>query len=178
MNQADPHARVFFALWPGPAQREALAGWQHMLHPVFGGREMRADTLHATLVFLGNVTVRRLEALQLAARELTIAPFSVTFDQPRYWQHNHIAYAAPAAVPPALRALVAELQAGLRRHRFRFEQRDYQPHVTLLRYAQCSEAPLPQVPKIEWPVSDFVLVQSMPDAGTPHYQVLARFPLK
>jgi 2'-5' RNA ligase len=174
----NPHARVFFALWPDAGQRAALADWQPLLRASCGGRVMRADSLHATLVFLGNVAVRRLEALQLAAQEVEAAAFSVTFDRAAYWGHNHIAYAATSTIPPELQALVASLQAALRRHRFRFEQREYLPHVTLLRHATWSDAPLPAMSGVTWPVSEFVLLQSMPQATAAHYQVLARFPLK
>lgn len=178
MNKADQHVRVFFALWPGPAQREALAGWQPALRTCCGGRPMRADSLHCTLVFLGNVAVRRLEALQFAAQEIEAAAFSVTFDRAAYWGHNHIAYAVPSTIPPELRELVAYLQAALRCHRFRYEQREYLPHVTLLRHAKWSDAPLPAVPAVNWPVAEFVLLQSMPQEADTHYSVLARFPLK
>jgi len=178
MNQTDPQARVFFALWPGPAQREALTSWQSTLHACCGGRAMRADSLHATLVFLGNVSTQRLEALRLAAQEVEAAPFAVTFDRAAYWGHNHIAYAATQNIPPGLRELVDGLQSALRRHRFRFEQREYLPHVTLLRHAKWSDVPLPIVPAVSWPVSEFVLLQSLPQTAVAHYQVLARFALK
>jgi 2'-5' RNA ligase len=178
MNRTNPHAKVFFALWPADAQREVLAGWQPTLRASCGGRPMRADSLHCTLVFLGNVATHRLEALQLAAQEVAAAPFSVTFDRAAYWGHNHIAYAATSMIPFELRELVAGLQSALRRHRFRFEQRDYLPHVTLLRHAKWSDAPLPAMSGVTWPVSEFVLLQSLPSDAVSHYQVLARFPLK
>ncbi len=169
--------RVFFALWPNEAERVALAAWQPPLKKLCGGRAMRPDTLHATLVFLGDVTEHRLEALQLAAREVAVAPFEVNFDAARYWGHNHIAYAAPAETPELLRRLVSDLEHGLRRHRFRFDRRSYRPHVTLLRHAGWSDEPLPAMPRAVWLVRDFVLVQSLSNANGAHYQVLARFPL-
>ena len=100
MNTLNPHARVFFALWPDAVRRTALADWQPLLHACCGGRVMRADSLHCTLVFLGNVAVRRLEALQLAAQEVAAKPFTVTFDHAAYWGHNHIVYAAAGTIPP------------------------------------------------------------------------------
>jgi 2'-5' RNA ligase len=138
---------------------------------------MRADTLHSTLVFLGEVEPRRLEALQLAAREVSGKPFGIGFDAARYWGHNHIVYAAPQRVPEALCALVKELESRLRKHRFRFEAREYKPHVTLLRHSKWSDTPLPEMAAVHWPVADFVLVQSLRDENGPHYEVLARFEL-
>ena len=78
-------ARVFFALWPDDAERAVLVAWQPVLHKLCGGRSMRASALHATLVFLGDVVLHRLEALQLAAQEIEGAPFDMTFDVARYW---------------------------------------------------------------------------------------------
>lgn len=169
--------RVFFALWPDASVREQLAAWQPGLGEFCGGRVMRADTLHCTLVFLGEVEARRLEALQLAAQEVEWKAFEVEFDVARYWGHNHIVYAAPQRIPDELNELVGGLEQRLRKHHFCFEARDYKPHVTLLRHAQWSDAPLPALPAVRWPVSEFVLVRSLGDGRGARYEVLARFAL-
>lgn len=70
-----------------------------------------------------------------------------------------------------------QLEQRLRKHRFRFEPREYKPHVTLLRHAKWSDEPLPKMDAVRWAVSDFVLVQSLRDERGPHYEVLARFAL-
>ena len=167
--------RIFFALWPSDEERAALAAWQAPLRELCGGRAMRADTLHATLVFLGDVEESRLEALQLAAQEVKGRAFHLAFDVARYWGHNHILYAAASNVPSKLMQLVEELEQHLIRHRFHFEKRPYKPQLTLLRHAKCSDAPLPAMPRVVWRVRDFVLVQSVPDMNGANYQVLARF---
>ncbi|MDD2700383.1 MAG: RNA 2',3'-cyclic phosphodiesterase [Sideroxydans sp.] len=167
--------RVFFALWPDSAESAALARWQAPLHERCGGTAMRRDTLHCTLVFLGAVLEHRLEALRLAAQEVAFQPFKIDWEGADYWGHNHIAYAAPAVTPPELEALVASLQECLRAHRFRFVDRSYKAHVTLLRHAQWTDAPLPPMPAVRWQVRDFVLVQSKGDAQGARYEVLCRF---
>lgn len=153
---------------------------------------MRADTLHATLVFLGDVAEHRLEALYLAAQETEFADFALNLATAHYWGHNHIVYAAPDVIPPQLADLVSELELNLRRHRFRFEQRAYKPHITLLRHAKWSDAPkagnpsptsgwteltpgLPRMPAVRWRVRSFALVQSLSDEQGARYKVLARF---
>jgi 2'-5' RNA ligase len=177
MNTSIEQVRVFFALWPSQSERSALAAWQPSLHDLCGGRVMRMDTLHTTLVFLGEIAAHRLEAAQLAAQEVRAKPFKICFDTARYWGHNHIAFAAPGSVPPQLVQLVAELEQSLSRHRFRFERRPYKPHVTLLRHALWSDDELPLMPAVTWQISDFVLVQSLSDEQGARYEVLARFPL-
>lgn len=175
--EPNPHVRVFFALWPNEAERAALAAWQTPLRERCGGRAMRADTLHATLVFLGSVAEHRLEALKLAAQEVAGAGFELRLDRAHYWGHNHIAFAAPSVIPAPLSALVHDLEQRLRAHRFRFEQRAYKPHITLLRHAKWSDASLPDMETVVWQMRDFVLVSSQRDEQGAHYEVLARFPL-
>jgi 2'-5' RNA ligase len=170
-------ARVFFALWPGDAERAALAAWQPPLKKLCGGKAMRAETLHNTLVFLGDVAQHRLEALKLAAQEAVGAPFELCLDEARYWGHNHILYAAPSRTPEALQRLVAALEQRLRQHRFHFDRRDYKPHITLLRHAKWRDEPLPPMPTVTWDARSFALVQSLSDENGARYQVLARFPL-
>lgn len=169
--------RVFFALWPVDAERDQLAAWQKPLHRLCGGRAMRSETLHNTLVFIGAVEQSRLEALQLAAQEVSGKPFELCFDVAHYWGHNHIVYAAPVDMPQQLAQLANTLEQRLAAHHFSFDQRKYKPHVTLLRNARWTDAPLPGMRPVRWQISDFALVQSEPVEGTVSYRVLARFPL-
>jgi RNA 2',3'-cyclic 3'-phosphodiesterase len=169
-------ARVFFALWPDEDERAAMAAWQPPLQQLCGGRLTPADQLHNTLVFLGNVEFGHLEALQLAAQEVSGAAFQLNFDTARYWGHNHIVYAAPATVPKNLTQLVGDLEQRLQHHRFKFDQRSYKPHITLLRHAQWSDSPLPTMPRVLWKIRDFALVQSISDGQGVRYEVLARLP--
>jgi 2'-5' RNA ligase len=173
----DPTVRVFFALWPSDAERGALAAWQKPLQHLCGGRAMRGDTLHNTLVFVGDVGQSRLEALRLAAQEVSAAGFELCFDAARYWGHNHIVYAAPGEAPQQLAQLVSDLEQRLMTHRFKFDQRVYKPHVTLLRNARWTDAPLPEMEPVRWQAGDFALVQSVLQEGLATYSVLARFAL-
>lgn len=171
----EPALRLFFALWPNDAERTALASWQSSLHALCGGRVMRPETLHSTLVFLGAVVESRLETLCLAAQEVNFRAFELNLTEARYWGHNHIVYAAPGTVPPPLAELVDELEHGLGKHGFRLERRPYQPHVSLLRNAKWHDALLPSLPAVRWRCREFVLVQSLSDAGGPLYRILAHF---
>lgn len=173
----NPAARVFFALWPKAAESKQLAAWQVPLKRLCGGRAMRGETLHNTLVFVGNVESYGLEVLQLAAQEVSGEGFELCFDEARYWGHNHIVYAAPRHVPQQLLQLVDALGRRLVAHRFEFDRRTYKPHVTLLRNARWSDTALPAMQPVSWQMGDFALVQSVPREGLTDYRVLARFPL-
>jgi 2'-5' RNA ligase len=179
MNHPSDHsaARVFFALWPTAAERDQLAAWQKPLQYLCGGRAMRSETLHNTLVFIGVVEQSRLEALQLAAQEASGKAFELCFDVAHYWGHNHIVYAAPGEMPQQLAQLADALEQRLVAHHFKFDRREYKPHVTLLRNAKWTDAPLPGMQPVCWQIKDFALVQSVLQDGQASYQVLARFPL-
>lgn len=179
MNTQSDHTlvKVFFALWPTAAERGQLAVWQKPLQHLCGGRAMHGENLHNTLVFIGHIEQSRLEALQLAAQEASGKAFKLCFDMAHYWGHNHIVYAAPSHVPPHLVQLAGELEQHLTAHRFKFDQRGYKPHVTLLRNAHWTDAPLPEMQPVRWQIKDFALVQSLQNDGLAIYQVLARFPL-
>lgn len=177
-RSAQPTAKVFFALWPSAAERFHLAAWQKPLELLCGGRAMRAENLHNTLVFIGNIAQSRLEPLQLAAQEVNGEGFELCFDAARYWGHNHIVYAAPAHQPQPLTQLVLALEQSLIRHGFKFDVREYRAHVTLIRHARWTDAPLPAMQPVCWQVNDFALMQTVSHEGLAAYRVLARFPLR
>jgi 2'-5' RNA ligase len=152
--------RLFFALWPDPPARAALAAWARGAETVCGGRLMRAQNLHFTLAFLGDVAAVRLDELIAAAGDVPAADVHIDVDQVDYWRHNRIVWAGTRAVPQGLAALVAALRAALDRAGFRYDAKPFVPHVTLLRDAR--PAPLPPFPCVQWHSPAFVLVRSVP----------------
>lgn len=144
-----------------------------------GGRLTRSDTLHLTLVFIGRVERSRLPAIVQAAAGLVAADFSLAFDRRGCWRHNKVAYLQPSQVPPALGALVAGLEQALDTADVDFDRRAYQPHVTLVRRADCRLAPSDSLDTpIHWPAREFVLIESCLAEAGPTYRPLARFPMR
>lgn len=166
--------RVFFALWPDVAVRESLLGIAADCHARCAGRGMRGDTLHMTLAFIGEMAAAQLPEVKAVAGALYVPPFTLTLDRVACWRHNRITHLYPGEAPVTLLHLVAALEAGLKHAGIPFDRRPYQPHVTLLRQADCSAA-LPQIRPLRWPVSDFVLVQSVSCAQGARYEVLGRW---
>lgn len=178
MKQAksDRQARVFFALWPNGAERAEMAAWQPALKKLCKGRVMRADNLHATLVFLGNVDMAQLGEARKAAAEVRSDAFALRWNRVHYWEHNHIVHAAADDIPEQLASLMRQLEANLLQRGFEFDRRKFQAHVTLLRNARCGNG-LPEIAPLVWDMREFVLMQSVSmEAGT-HYQVLEKFAL-
>ena len=173
--RADAVARVFFALWPGAETRRQFAQWTQALRGECGGRAMRDENLHLTLVFIGNLAAGRLDALEAAAAGIACAPFLLEFERPAFWRRNRIVCAEPVAVPPALAELVAGLEAALAQAGVGFDRRPYVPHTTLLRNAHRGPAEFSGA-SIRWQVDGFALLCSQPEAGGVRYWPLASWP--
>lgn len=162
---------MFFALWPGEAERSALLKQALAFKADAGGRLTRSAKLHMTLVFLGDVGGERVAQLQNIARSVLGSAFLMHIDKAGYWPRQKIVWAAPQRVPAALTQLVDSLESALRAGGFRIEDRAWRPHITLLRDAR-RPATLPAM-ALDWPLCDFVLVES---AGGV-YRVIGRWSL-
>lgn len=155
-----------------------MAAWQIPLQRNGDGHPMALNNLHATLIFMGEVAVERLEQLKLAAEEVSSEKFHISFDIARYWGGSHVIYAAPIVVPAELIKLHALLEQRLRHHHFNFDSRIYKPHVTLLRNAHWTDEPLPEMQSVSWFVREFALVSSVSSEAGMQYEILAKFSLK
>ncbi len=155
--------RLFFACWPPPAVAQALARWARAAQRDCGGRATREEAIHLTLAFLGDAEP---EAAQAAARQARGEASSFVLTEARFWAHNRIVWVGPEKCPAALAALARNLG----------EEREFAAHVTLIRKARAPKR-LPALPALEWPVTEFLLVNSHLGPEGPSYEVLERFPL-
>jgi len=167
--------RLFFALWPDDATRDALNRTGKWLHQHWGGRRMRADTLHITLAFLGSTPAAQLDALIACADAVQADTFELILDQAGYWRHKRIGWLGASQTPPQHAALVVALNTALRAAGYAVDARPHVPHVTLLRNSAGGE--VPECTPVHWPISDFVLVASRTETAGAHYEVIRRWPL-
>jgi 2'-5' RNA ligase len=165
---ASPVERLFVALWPDQRVRSALAAVQQRWTWPAPAALVRADKLHATLHFLGDVACDRVDALK-AALEVASTPFELQLRAAEVWRGGIAVLETDT--PPALMALHAALGEALSGLGLSVEVRPYRPHVTLARHAQ-GALPPPELPPVRWPVHGHALVCS---AGG-NYTVLARYP--
>jgi 2'-5' RNA ligase len=156
--------------------RAALAAMAHEAQALCGGRAAAPANIHLTLFFVGDVERERSAALEEAAGEARGASFELAIDRVGYWRHNRIVWAGTSACPAALIELESSLRAVLARLGLRGEERPYAPHITLVRDAARKPAPAVFAP-LAWPVSEFVLVESVPRAGGVSYEPRARWRL-
>jgi len=170
---------VFFALWPEPDVRKRLHALSGSLHGRLGGRRSHPDTLHLTLIFVGEVENALLAPMREAASRVGVPSFEMVFDRLDCWRHNQIAHVGLAETPAPLRALVDGLGAALGKAGIPFDARPFKAHVTLLRKTDCmkfgGQNPAPQ--PIRWSARDFVLVRSSLRPEGARYERLAGWPL-
>lgn len=167
--------RLFFALWPDDATRDALNDAGKRLHQHWGGRLMRADTLHVTLAFLGRTPADQLEILAACADSVQTDAFELVLDHAGYWRHNRIGWLGASRTPPQHFELVGTLNAALQTAGFAVDARPHVPHVTLLRNAVGGE--VQECTPVHWPIKGFVLVASRTEADGARYEVIRRWPL-
>jgi RNA 2',3'-cyclic 3'-phosphodiesterase len=173
---AATHQRLFFALWPGEATRRALWQLSGKLHQIWSGRRVKPDTLHMTLVFLGDTPVESLEDLRRIGASMDIGKFSLSLDRAACWRHNKLGFLSPTESPPQLMQLVYGLEEKLEAAGISFDERPYKPHLTLLRNTRCTT----QIPfePIFWDIEEYGLVSSSTTEAGPTYQLIGRWPLK
>jgi 2'-5' RNA ligase len=177
-DQSKPaSARLFFALWPDAAASAGLAKAGEHLHGICDGRRTRRETIHLTLVFLGEIGVEQIDDLLELAGNIQVPAFGIGFTRCGWWPRNRIVWVAPEVMPAELTLLVDQLREKLGIAGFHFDAKPFVPHITLLRKGDCKDNPLPAV-TVEWRAEDFVLVRSVPSESGSAYEVVGRWPLR
>ena len=176
MAEAATTQRLFFALWPDDATRDALNRAGKWLHQHWGGRRMRADTLHLTLAFLGNTSATARDALLPHIDAIHAEAFDLRLDRVGHWPQNRVGWLGCSEPPVQLTELAKRLRVVLRASCVSFDAGTFVPHVTLLRNSPGGAAPA--FDPIEWHAGDFALIASVPGEQGPHYTVLRRWALR
>jgi len=174
-NGIKTYSRLFFALWPDEATRQALT----QLSKTFdtqAGKPAAPDNFHVTLVFLGNVNLETAALLKQYAPDISAEPFELTFESLSYWQQPKILCATCKNIPQPIVALASKLDALARQCGLRTDIRSYVPHITLVRHAQF--IPDQAIKPVVWSAEAFCLVQSCSEPEGVCYRVLRRWPLR
>ncbi|GAB3350888.1 RNA 2',3'-cyclic phosphodiesterase [Chromohalobacter beijerinckii] len=164
--------RLFFALWPDDASRRALASAADRLAPICGGWPLPAANMHITLAFLGNVDSARLEALGGLTRAWPRFADAWTLDRLGHFPRPRIVWAggAPSAT---LSRLHDALWQALAAHGFTPPQREFTPHVSLVRQAERPARETTLATPIVWRFDHLALVESQLGNGGSRYRTLA-----
>ena len=180
MVTAEPAKRVFFALWPTEAQRNALADATLDAVRSSGGRPVPSLNLHTTLSFLGSVPERRIQDLDSIARRVAgasasgAAPLLLKFDQVEYWKKPQILCVVAQGESPQVLALADALAKETAGAGFNPDLKPFRPHVTLARKVSHPIRTTGMDPVV-WRFTEFALVESRTEPGGSAYRILASF---
>ncbi len=169
--------RLFFALWPDPQTRGALARVAQEVAGETGGRVVAADNIHLTLAFLGERPRELVGALCGLAAGIERAPFALSLDDIGYWRKAGLAWLGSEAPSVELHGLQSDLAQRLAGAGIALEPRPFAPHITLARRIG-SIVRRRQAPAIIWPVEAFALVASELGREGARYRVLETWPLR
>src|SRR5215213_1122728 len=99
-----PALRLFFAVQPDDSARQLLSNLAGEVARLTVGRAARAENLHVTLAFLGEVAQETIPVVAAigAASAAVSEPFVITLDHVGFFRDAGIAWIAPTANPDAL----------------------------------------------------------------------------
>lgn len=168
--------RLFFALWPGEAQRQALlTAAQPFIDK--NARAQSAQNLHITLAFLGSIESAQQRCLEQQAAAVHVPAFELNIDRIDFWARQHILWAGSSVRCEALFQLAAQLTEGIRACGLVPEQRTYQPHITLARQQVQGPKQAQDIAPINWAATEFVLAESVHAQNGVVYRPLKHWPL-
>lgn len=163
-------ARLFLALWPGPATRAAIAGAADRAAWPAGVARVAPAQLHLTLHFIGPVAAERVDSL-VPRLEVPMRRFELRLAHAESWPRG-LAVLCADGQPAELAALHARLADTLRRDGLPVESRPFRPHVTIARRAEGVAWPVAPA-TVRWPVRGYSLVLS--EGG---YRRIADYPAR
>ncbi|MGR9114470.1 MAG: RNA 2',3'-cyclic phosphodiesterase [Gammaproteobacteria bacterium] len=164
--------RLFFALWPDDAVRKQCTDLIRAIESK-DGRPIRADNLHVTLTFLGNVDTETEHALTEAAAGITVSEMAITFDRVEFWRKPGILCLSSLNPDPAVTALAMHLTSLAAEFGVPVDERPFAPHVTLIRKAKRPSQI--EFEPIIWPAESFCLVESCTLPEGVEYRVIKRW---
>lgn len=184
----EPTRRLFFALWPDEAMRQAMAHATRKAARASGGRPIADGNLHVTLAFLGSVPERRLSELaeiaRGAAENLRAAfagagpagnPLELTFDRLEYWRAAQLLCTLPTEPPAPVTALARKLQDLLAGRGFATDLKPFRPHVTVARKVVRPGA-MDRMHPVVWRFTELALVESRTLPEGAFYRVVESYP--
>ena len=165
--------RLFFALWPDPVLKAAIAFAARGPARAVSGRRVRDEFLHLTLLFLGDVAADAEARLAAAARDVRVPPFEIVLDRVGGFFRARVLWVGASQVPAPLGDLRRQLEATAGTAGVAFDAKPLVPHVTCYRDVRRALDPVPIEP-LRWAVRDFALVHS----ADGQYHVVSQWPLQ
>lgn len=158
--------RLFFALWPESAVRDAIAHAASQLVAMQApdGRPQAAERYHLTLQFLGDVRTSPVDMHQAALAaggDVRARAFDLSLDRAGSFAGSRVWWLGPQDPPAGLSVLREQLGQALSARGVPIEAGDFTAHVTVHRNVR-RLLPSTPIPPIAWPVRGYTLVESFP----------------
>lgn len=180
--------RLFLGIGISEAIRDALVGLQQELARELSGlRWVRGQSLHLTLIFLGEVTETSVETLAAAAREAcsAVEPGAARLRGLGCYPPRGRARVLWVGLEDdgTLVALHRRLAAAVRSQGLLLADRHFEPHLTLGRArsgvgrSQVETVLQREADLGSWPIRSCALFRSHLGASGARYEVLSEFPL-
>ncbi len=161
--------RLFFALWPDARTRQLIVNFKQSIKSD-RLKQVKADNLHVTLLFLGNIDNKSEALIRKNVVNIDVEAFSLNFSQLSYWRKPRVLCLTTEQYSEQLLILVDALKNRAALCGITTEDRPYKPHITLARKA-VSDVSV-DVQPITWQAEVFCLVESVNTADGVHYRVL------
>jgi 2'-5' RNA ligase len=165
--------RLFFALWPDPVLKAAIAGAARTPARSFAGRRVRDESIHLTLLFLGAVAADAAARVTAAAAAVRVAPFDLVLDRVGGFFRARVLWVGASQAPPELAELRRQLEGVAAGAGVAFDPKPLVPHLTCYRDVRKALEPAAIEP-LRWAVRGFALVESV--GG--QYHVVSQWPLQ
>ncbi len=158
--------RLFFAIeMPAPIQRQ-IVRWRADHFAPEAGRPVAGTNLHLTLAFLGDVSDEKRQP-----------GFTLTLDDAGQWLRSRVVWLGTRQPPRGVLQLANMLRAQAARSGCYQSPQPFHPHITLLRDASHAVAIPPPGFRWTFPVTEFVLYESLFAGGRTRYTPLQRWTL-
>ncbi len=150
--------RLFFALLPENGVATKLHQLAHDAAVHNSGSVTQINTLHLTLLYLGNITQQQQECIEELVNEIAIEPFELSVNHISHWTESRVVWAGIEQIPPQLQQLADQISQAASRASIDCDNR-FHPHITLLRKVK-KLVDTPMFEPFQWRVNEFALVRS------------------
>ncbi len=164
--------RLFLALWPSDQSRKQIV----QISQSIKSEDLtltRADNLHVTLVFLGNIDEKSELLLRKQLDHISIQPLVLCFNQLEFWRKPKILCLTAQQYDQQLILLVDALKRTAESCGLETDSRPYKPHITLARKAR--KLIKVNVEPLQWRADSYSLVESLSTINGIHYKVLQKW---
>ena len=166
--------RCFIAAWPDAPTRLALASLSDQLRQrIEHRRATRADDLHLTLAFIGELSNDVAFDLADAIATLRFEPFTLKLDTLGFFEEARVVWSgATDQTTKPLATLADRVRARLDQISVAYDRRPLAPHITLLRGVKNFTAE--KLAPILWRIDSIALYRSAPAQHASRYARVER----